>query len=141
VLHLGAVRFSITRPGRYTTTAHEALDLCRLLRPRTVPPIHYEGWGHFGGGHQASADGQTFSYLADAVVPIEHESRARAMTSVRPCAGSRWAAPSRSDHSMPPVNEASTSEKALCLLETDPPYSRHSTQLRQPRPHRNCHYG
>jgi L-ascorbate metabolism protein UlaG (beta-lactamase superfamily) len=73
VLHLGAVRFSITRPGRHTTTAHEAVDLCRLLRPRTVLPIHYEGWGHSGGGHQASADGQTFSYLADAVVPIGHE--------------------------------------------------------------------
>jgi hypothetical protein len=42
---------------------------------------------------------------------------------------------------MPPVNEASTSEKALFLLDTDPPYSRHSTQLRQPRPHRNRHYG
>jgi L-ascorbate metabolism protein UlaG (beta-lactamase superfamily) len=40
VLHLGAVRFGITGPVRYTMTAREAVDLCRLLRPRTVLPVH-----------------------------------------------------------------------------------------------------
>jgi hypothetical protein len=69
----GAVRFSITGPGRYTTTAYEAVDLCGLLRPRTVLPVHYERWGHFGGGAKPSVSGQTFSYLADTVAPIEQE--------------------------------------------------------------------
>jgi L-ascorbate metabolism protein UlaG (beta-lactamase superfamily) len=55
VLHLGAVRFGITGPVSYTMTAREALDLCRLLRPRTVVPVHYEGWGHFHEGRQAIA--------------------------------------------------------------------------------------
>jgi L-ascorbate metabolism protein UlaG (beta-lactamase superfamily) len=53
VLHLGAVRFGITGPVRYTMTAREAVDLCRLLRPRTVLPVHHEGWGHFREGRQA----------------------------------------------------------------------------------------
>jgi L-ascorbate metabolism protein UlaG (beta-lactamase superfamily) len=53
VLHLGAVRSGVTGPVRYTTTAREAVDLCRLLRPRIVLPVHYEGWGHFREGRQA----------------------------------------------------------------------------------------
>ena len=52
VLHLGAVRFGVTGPVRYTMTAREAVDLCRVLRPRTVLPVHYEGWGHFREGRQ-----------------------------------------------------------------------------------------
>ncbi len=47
VLHLGAVRFGVTGPVRYTMTAREGVELCTLLRPRTVVPMHYEGWGHF----------------------------------------------------------------------------------------------
>jgi L-ascorbate metabolism protein UlaG (beta-lactamase superfamily) len=47
VLHLGAVRFGITGPVRYTMTGRDAVELCELLRPRTVLPVHYEGWGHF----------------------------------------------------------------------------------------------
>jgi hypothetical protein len=39
------LRFSRAGPGRYTTTAHEAVDLGRLLRPRTVLSIRYEGCG------------------------------------------------------------------------------------------------
>jgi L-ascorbate metabolism protein UlaG (beta-lactamase superfamily) len=56
VLHLGAVRFGITGPVRYAMTAREAVDLCALLRPRTVLPVHYEGWGHFHEGRQAIED-------------------------------------------------------------------------------------
>ncbi|MER7889221.1 MBL fold metallo-hydrolase [Micromonospora sp. NPDC094482] len=52
VLHLGAVRFGITGPVRYTMNAPEAVELCRLLRPRTVLPVHYEGWGHFREGRE-----------------------------------------------------------------------------------------
>jgi L-ascorbate metabolism protein UlaG (beta-lactamase superfamily) len=47
LLHLGGVRFPITGPLRYTMTAADAVELCRLLRPRTVVPVHYEGWQHF----------------------------------------------------------------------------------------------
>jgi L-ascorbate metabolism protein UlaG (beta-lactamase superfamily) len=50
LLHLGAVRFGITGPLRYTMTARDAIELSGLMGPRTVIPIHYEGWGHFREG-------------------------------------------------------------------------------------------
>ena len=50
LLHVGAVRFPITGPLRYTMTAEEAVELCHLLRPRVAIPIHYEGWSHFRQG-------------------------------------------------------------------------------------------
>jgi L-ascorbate metabolism protein UlaG (beta-lactamase superfamily) len=52
VLHLGAVQFGIIGPVRYTMTAREAVAICNLLRPRTVLPVHYEGWDHFREGRQ-----------------------------------------------------------------------------------------
>ncbi len=53
LLHLGGVRFPISGPLRYTMTAHEAVELCGLLRPQTAIPIHYEGWKHFREGREA----------------------------------------------------------------------------------------
>ena len=53
LLHLGGVRFGVTGPVRYTMTAREAIELCRLVRPRTFIPIHYEGWKHFREGRAA----------------------------------------------------------------------------------------
>jgi L-ascorbate metabolism protein UlaG (beta-lactamase superfamily) len=53
ILHLGGVRFPVTGPLRYTMTARDAVELCGLLRPRTVIPIHYEGWAHFKEGRDA----------------------------------------------------------------------------------------
>jgi L-ascorbate metabolism protein UlaG (beta-lactamase superfamily) len=53
LLHLGAVRFPVTGPLRYTMTARDAVELCRLVRPRTAIPIHYEGWKHFRQGREA----------------------------------------------------------------------------------------
>jgi L-ascorbate metabolism protein UlaG (beta-lactamase superfamily) len=50
LIHLGGVQFPITGPVRYTMTARDAVELCTLLEPRTVIPIHYEGWGHFQEG-------------------------------------------------------------------------------------------
>jgi L-ascorbate metabolism protein UlaG (beta-lactamase superfamily) len=50
VLHLGGVRFPVTGPLRYTMTGRDAVELCGLLRPRMVIPIHYEGWTHFREG-------------------------------------------------------------------------------------------
>jgi L-ascorbate metabolism protein UlaG (beta-lactamase superfamily) len=47
LLHLGGVRFPVTGPVRYTMTARDAVELCRLVRPHTVVPVHYEGWKHF----------------------------------------------------------------------------------------------
>jgi L-ascorbate metabolism protein UlaG (beta-lactamase superfamily) len=34
-------------------TAKQAVELCRLLRPRVAIPIHYEGWKHFREGREA----------------------------------------------------------------------------------------
>lgn len=56
VLHLGAVHFPVTGPVRYTMTARDAVHLCRVLRPRTVVPVHYEGWGHFTQGRRAAQE-------------------------------------------------------------------------------------
>ncbi|HEX7256075.1 MAG TPA: MBL fold metallo-hydrolase [Gaiellaceae bacterium] len=53
LLHLGAVRFPVTGPLRYTMTGEEAVELCRLIRPRTAIPVHYEGWKHFSQGRKA----------------------------------------------------------------------------------------
>jgi len=53
LLHLGGVRFPVSGPLRYTMTARDAVELCRLLRPRTAIPIHYEGWKHFREGRDA----------------------------------------------------------------------------------------
>ena len=47
ILHLGGVRFGVTGPLRYSMTARQAIELCMLLRPRTIIPVHYEGWKHF----------------------------------------------------------------------------------------------
>jgi L-ascorbate metabolism protein UlaG (beta-lactamase superfamily) len=55
LLHLGGVQFPVTGPLRYTMTADDAIELCALLRPRTVIPVHYEGWRHFRQGRDAIA--------------------------------------------------------------------------------------
>ncbi len=52
LMHLGAVRFPVTGAVHYTMTAKEAVQLCRLIKPRTVIPIHYEGWKHFHEGRR-----------------------------------------------------------------------------------------
>jgi len=53
LLHLGGVRFPISGPARYTMTAAEAVELSKLLQPRVIIPIHYEGWEHFREGREA----------------------------------------------------------------------------------------
>lgn len=47
LIHLGGVRFPMSGPLRYTMNAQDAVETCRLLNPRTVIPLHYEGWKHF----------------------------------------------------------------------------------------------
>ena len=53
LLHLGGVQFPVTGPVRYTLTAKDAVELCRVIRPRIAIPIHYEGWKHFKQGREA----------------------------------------------------------------------------------------
>jgi L-ascorbate metabolism protein UlaG (beta-lactamase superfamily) len=53
LLHLGGAHFPLTGPVRYTMTAADGVELCEELRPRTVVPVHYEGWSHFGDGREA----------------------------------------------------------------------------------------
>ena len=53
LLHLGSVRFPVSGPVRFTMTAREAVELCRLIRPRTAIPIHHAGWTHFRQGRGA----------------------------------------------------------------------------------------
>ena len=61
IVHLGGVRFPVSGPLRYTMTGAEAVELCGLLNPATMIPVHYEGWKHFHEGRaaaeQAFADG------------------------------------------------------------------------------------
>ena len=54
IVHLGGVRFPVSGPLRYTMTAAEAVELCALLEPATVIPVHYEGWKHFREGRAAA---------------------------------------------------------------------------------------
>jgi L-ascorbate metabolism protein UlaG (beta-lactamase superfamily) len=44
------VRFPITGGLHYSLTARKAVELVDLLKPRTVVPVHYEGWKHFKEG-------------------------------------------------------------------------------------------
>lgn len=50
LLHLGGVRFPVTAGLHYSLTARKAVQLVELVRPRTVVPVHYEGWKHFRQG-------------------------------------------------------------------------------------------
>ena len=63
LLHLGAVRFPITGGLHYSLTAADAVELCRLVQPRTIIPVHYEGWSHFSEGRQTVE--QAFAATAD----------------------------------------------------------------------------
>jgi L-ascorbate metabolism protein UlaG (beta-lactamase superfamily) len=53
LLHLGGVRFPVTGPARYSMTGHDAVELCKLMRPRIAIPVQYEGWAHFQEGRDA----------------------------------------------------------------------------------------
>jgi L-ascorbate metabolism protein UlaG (beta-lactamase superfamily) len=47
ILHIGKAGFPITGPVHFTFSASEAARAAQALKPRTVIPIHYEGWRHF----------------------------------------------------------------------------------------------
>jgi L-ascorbate metabolism protein UlaG (beta-lactamase superfamily) len=50
LLHVGAAKFGITGPIRYTMNAAEAVKATREMRLDRVLPIHYDGWKHFSQG-------------------------------------------------------------------------------------------
>jgi L-ascorbate metabolism protein UlaG (beta-lactamase superfamily) len=52
IVHLGGVKFPISGPLHYTMTAAQAAELLGEIEPRTVIPIHYEGWKHFRQGRE-----------------------------------------------------------------------------------------
>jgi L-ascorbate metabolism protein UlaG (beta-lactamase superfamily) len=62
------VRFGLTGPVRYSMTAQDAVELCRLLRPRHAVPVHYEGWSHFSQGQEG---------IARALAAADDDTRAR----------------------------------------------------------------
>jgi L-ascorbate metabolism protein UlaG (beta-lactamase superfamily) len=50
VVHLGRVRFRITGPVKYSMDIDDAIELCSRLQPRTIVPVHFDGWSHFSQG-------------------------------------------------------------------------------------------
>jgi L-ascorbate metabolism protein UlaG (beta-lactamase superfamily) len=67
IVHLGGVRFGISGPLRYTMNGREAAELCGLIDPRVIVPIHYEGWKHFREGREAAEAAFASAGLADRV--------------------------------------------------------------------------
>ncbi len=66
--HLGGVTFPwLSGPLRYTLNAQEAVELCELVDPTTILPIHYEGWKHFRQDRSAAQRVLDGSPLADRV--------------------------------------------------------------------------
>ena len=47
LLHLGGARFPITGKVRYTLDARDAVKMVKVIDPRTIVPVHYDGWTHF----------------------------------------------------------------------------------------------
>jgi len=54
LVHMGAVRFGLSGPLRYTMNAKEGAELIAMARPDVVVPIHVEGWSHFSEQEEAA---------------------------------------------------------------------------------------
>ncbi len=50
IFHLGKASFPITGPIHFTMDAKDGVKVALALNPRTIIPIHYEGWKHFREG-------------------------------------------------------------------------------------------
>ena len=87
ILHLGGVRFPVSGPLRYTMTGDEAVELCALLRPATVIPVHYEGWTHFREGAAAVRE----AFARDGAPDLTWLEPGRATTSPPEPRVRRWA--------------------------------------------------
>ncbi|MBI5294490.1 MAG: MBL fold metallo-hydrolase [Chloroflexi bacterium] len=53
IFHLGRASFPITGPIRFTMDAKDGVKAAQTLNPRTLIPIHYEGWKHFREGRSS----------------------------------------------------------------------------------------
>ena len=68
VVHLGGVQFPwLSGPLRYTMTAEQAVELCTLIDPAAIVPIHVEGWKHFRQGRADAERVFAASALAERV--------------------------------------------------------------------------
>jgi L-ascorbate metabolism protein UlaG (beta-lactamase superfamily) len=68
IVHLGGVTFPwLSANLRYTMTAEQAVELCGLIDPQVILPIHYEGWKHFRQGRAAAERVLSASPLAGRV--------------------------------------------------------------------------
>jgi L-ascorbate metabolism protein UlaG (beta-lactamase superfamily) len=47
LLHMGEAKFPIMGPFRLTMNGKQAAQAAKILKARTVVPIHYDGWTHF----------------------------------------------------------------------------------------------
>ena len=56
IVHLGAVKFRITGPLRYTMDASQAVELLAGVPVATVVPVHSDGWSHFSEPVQHARD-------------------------------------------------------------------------------------
>jgi L-ascorbate metabolism protein UlaG (beta-lactamase superfamily) len=72
LMHLGGVRFPFSGPLRYTMNAEEAIELCDLLNPQTMIPVHYEGWTHFRQDQDSAKRILDSSTVASRVRWLEH---------------------------------------------------------------------
>ena len=52
IFHLGRASFPLTGPIRFTMDAKDGVQAAQKLNPRTIIPIHYEGWKHFAQGRE-----------------------------------------------------------------------------------------
>ncbi len=53
IFHLGRASFPLTGPIRFTMDAKDGVKAAQALNPRTIIPIHYEGWKHFVQGRES----------------------------------------------------------------------------------------
>ena len=68
ILHLGAAGARRPRFLRVTMDAREAVEATRVVAPRVVCPVHFEGWSHFQEGRAAVRDQFERAGLADRCV-------------------------------------------------------------------------
>jgi L-ascorbate metabolism protein UlaG (beta-lactamase superfamily) len=71
ILHLGRAGFPVTGPIRFTMDAKDGVKAARVLNPRTIIPIHYEGWKHFREGRAGIEKEFTLAGLSDKLKWLE----------------------------------------------------------------------
>ncbi|MFL6061516.1 MAG: MBL fold metallo-hydrolase [Marmoricola sp.] len=72
LIHLGAVRFRyLSGPLHYTMDARAGAELIDLVEPRTVVPVHYEGWSHFSQDRPVAEPVLATSRFADRVTWLD----------------------------------------------------------------------